>query len=100
MKIFDISVGIDENLPVWPGDPKPELSWIGRISAGICLISRKLHRRTHNYRKSTLMLRSIFFRWRHSGQYCALTLVGEAQVLEVPEMWTLITAEVLTCLRK
>ena len=34
MHILDISVGIDENLPIWPGDPTPEVSWISEISAG------------------------------------------------------------------
>ncbi len=99
MKIFDISVGIDENLPVWPGDPKPELSWIGRISAGdlsnITEINIGAHTGTHidaplHFLPDGGTLDSI----------ALSTLVGEAQVLEVPENVTLITAEVLSMLEE
>ena len=99
MKIIDISVGIDGNLPVWPGDPNPELSWIGSISAGdsanITGISMGAHTGTHidaplHFLQNGASLDEIDFS----------TLIGDAQVLEVPGDAALITAEVLTALEE
>jgi len=99
MKIIDISVGIDENLPVWPGDPNPHLSWIGSINAGdsanITGISMGAHTGTH------IDAPLHFLQNGASLDEIALsTLIGDAQVLEVPGDAALITAEVLTSLEE
>ncbi len=99
MKIIDISVGIDENLPVWPGDPNPELSWIGSINAGdsanITGLSMGAHTGTH------IDAPLHFLQNGASLDEIALsTLIGDAQVLEVPGDAALISAEVLTGLEE
>jgi arylformamidase len=95
MRILDISVGIDEKLPVWPGDPQPALSWVGRMTSGdianISAMSMGAHTGTH------IDAPLHFLEDADSLDHIALSaLIGEAQVLEVPEDVTLITADVLS----
>ncbi len=94
MHFLDISVGIDENLPIWPGDPTPEVSWISEISAGepanISAIKIGAHTGTHidaplHFLSDGVSLDSIDLS----------VLVGEAQVLEIPSDVRLITAKIL-----
>ncbi len=51
MNIYDISVPISENLPVWPGDPKPVLSQLSSIKDGdhsnVSQIRMSVHTGTH-----------------------------------------------------
>jgi len=99
MRIFDISVGIDENLPVWPGDPEPVIKWIGRLEAGdqanISALNFGAHTGTHI---------DAPFHFLPDGQALDAiplsTLIGDAQVLAVPEDVFLITADVLRSLQK
>jgi len=99
MKIIDISVGIDENLPVWPGDPNPHLSWIGSINAGdsanITGISMGAHTGTHIDAPLHFLQNGASL-----DEISLSTLIGDAQVLEVPGDAALITAEVLTSLEE
>ena len=32
--MFDITLKIDESMPVWPGDPRPVQAWLQRIDRG------------------------------------------------------------------
>jgi len=32
--VFDITLKIEERMPVWPGDPRPEQAWLQRIDRG------------------------------------------------------------------
>ena len=99
MKILDISVGIDEKLPVWPGDPKPEISWIGRISAGdpanITALSMGAHTGTHIDAPLHFLENAETL-----DDFSLSTLIGEAQVIVVPDAVSLITADILHSLEE
>ncbi len=51
MHVYDISVGIHPDMPVWPGDPPLELSRVSAISAGgnanVSRLSCSVHTGTH-----------------------------------------------------
>lgn len=51
MKLIDISLTISEDLPIWPGDPRPELKKISLIADGedanITHLSSSVHIGTH-----------------------------------------------------
>ena len=34
MRMFDLTLKIDERMPVWPGDPRPVQAWLQRIDRG------------------------------------------------------------------
>jgi arylformamidase len=51
MRFYDISVGISTDLPVWPGDPLPEMARLSRIvdgdSCNVTQITSTVHTGTH-----------------------------------------------------
>jgi len=94
MAIFDISIGIDENLPLWPGDPELRLQWAANIEQGdlvnLTELSMGIHTGTHidaplhflpNGKPIDSLSLNVF--------------VGEAQVVAIPQDVNLITVDIL-----
>ena len=94
MAIFDISIGIDENLPLWPGDPELRLHWAANIEQGdlvnLTELSMGIHTGTHidaplhflpNGKPIDSLSLNVF--------------VGEAQVVAIPQDVNLITVDIL-----
>jgi len=94
MAIFDISIGIDENLPLWPGDPELRLHWAANIEQGdlvnLTELSMGIHTGTHidaplhflpNGKPIDSLSLNVF--------------VGEAQVVAIPQNVNLITVDIL-----
>jgi arylformamidase len=94
MAIFDISIGIDENLPLWPGDPELRLHWAANIEQGdlvnLTELSMSIHTGTHidaplhflpNGKPIDSLSLNVF--------------VGEAQVVAIPQDVNLITVDIL-----
>lgn len=94
MAIFDISIGIDENLPLWPGDPELRLQWAANIEQGdlvnLTELSMGIHTGTHidaplhflpNGKPIDSLSLNVF--------------VGEAQVVAIPQNVNLITVDIL-----
>ena len=94
MAIFDISIGIDENLPLWPGDPELRLHWAANIEQGdlvnLTELSMSIHTGTHidaplhflpNGKPIDSLSLNVF--------------VGEAQVVAIPQNVNLITVDIL-----
>lgn len=94
MAIFDISIGIDENLPLWPGDPELRLQWAANIEQGdlvnLTELSMSIHTGTHidaplhflpNGKPIDSLSLNVF--------------VGEAQVVAIPQDVNLITVDIL-----
>ena len=93
MKIFDISVPISGDMPVWPGDPGVTISRISSIEEGenanVSHLSLGAHTGTHV---------DAPLHFIHEGasldQIPLERFVGDAQVFEIPAV-DLITAEIL-----
>jgi arylformamidase len=94
MAIFDISIGIDENLPLWPGDPELRLHWAANIEQGdlvnLTELSMSIHTGTHidaplhflpNGKPIDSLSLNVF--------------MGEAQVVAIPQDVNLITVNIL-----
>jgi arylformamidase len=94
MAIFDISIGIDENLPLWPGDPELRLHWAANIEQGdlvnLTELSMSIHTGTHidaplhflpNGKPIDSLSLNVF--------------MGEAQVVAMPQDVNLITVNIL-----
>jgi arylformamidase len=91
MMIYDISLPISPVLPVWPGDPPVELEKVSSMDAGahdnISRLACSVHTGTHvdaphhflnDHRTIDALLLDV--------------LIGPAQVIQIPEEVTLITA--------
>ena len=94
MEIIDISTGITAGLPIWPGDPKLELRWAAQIEHGdavnLTALSMGVHTGTH------IDAPLHFLAGGNSIDQLPLeSLIGEAQVIAIPEEVNLITGEVL-----
>ena len=94
MAIFDISIGIDENLPLWPGDPELRLHWAANIEQGdlvnLTELSMSIHTGTHidaplHFLPNGKPIDSLSLN----------VLVGEAQVVAIPPDVNLITVDIL-----
>jgi arylformamidase len=94
MKIYDISLPLTERLPVWPGEPKPQLSRISSIEDGADANVSELRVGTHagTHLDAPLHLRM-------DGQPVDAipldTLIGDAWVCRLPGSVTTVTAEAL-----
>lgn len=96
-KIYDISVLLDENFPIWPGDPAFELTSIAEIGsdsdANVSKLSMCVHTGTH------VDAPMHFVNDGKSVEYLDLdVLIGPALVIEVPESECSITSTFLTAL--
>jgi len=99
MAIFDISIGIDESLPLWPGDPELRLQWAAKIEQGdlvnLTELSMSIHTGTH------IDAPLHFLPQGKSIDSLNLDVfVGEAQVVAIPQEVDLITVEILRKLPK
>lgn len=94
MKIYDITLPISKDLPVWPGDPLPELVPVSSIAAGdgsnISAIRLGTHTGTHLDAP-----RHIFPEGAAVDQLPLEQLVGDAWVCRVPSSVRAVDAAVL-----
>jgi arylformamidase len=94
MAIFDISTGIDERLPLWPGDPDLKLHWAAQIQQGdlvnLTELSMGIHSGTHidaplHFLPNGKPIDSLGLD----------ALIGEVQVVDIPQEVDVITSESL-----
>ena len=91
MKIVDISVGLDENTPTWPGSPGLQLHWYKRPVAGDDCNNTRLECDTHVGTHVDALLH--FLENDSPAEKLSLkVLIGPAQVAYLPEVRT-ITAD-------
>ena len=93
-KIYDISLTLSNDLPVWPGDPSIKLSLASSISTGadanVTFIQMGAHTGTH------LDAPCHFINGESSVEDLPLdVLLGTVQVIELPDDVDLITRKVL-----
>lgn len=94
MSYIDISLPIQENLPIWPGDPSVKLVWTSRIEMGghanITSLTMSAHAGTHV---------DAPFHFINNGKtvdrLLLSTLIGKVKVVQIPENIDVITK---TCL--
>lgn len=82
-KWIDVSIPISSDLPVWPGDPAPQVTWLSQIISGeginLSKIEMSLHSGTH------IDAPSHFIEGGQSIDEIPLDLlIGEVQVIKVP----------------
>jgi arylformamidase len=94
MKIYDLSLTISPELPVWPGDPSVQMSLLSSMEQGahvnITQVTMCVHTGTHVDAPRHFL--------RDGGTIEKLlleALVGPAVVVHIPDEINLITAEVL-----
>ena len=94
MAIFDISIGIDESLPLWPGDPELKLQWAAKIEQGdlvnLTELSMSIHTGTHIDAPLHFLPQG-----KSIDNLNIDVFVGEAQVVAIPQEVDLITVEIL-----
>ncbi len=94
MAIFDISIGIDESLPLWPGDPELRLHWAAKIEQGdlvnLTELSMSIHTGTHIDAPLHFLPQG-----KSIDNLNIDVFVGEAQVVAIPQEVDLITVEIL-----
>ncbi len=94
-KIFDISLGINPDFPVWPGDPDLELERVSKIESGddanVSRISMSVHCGTHVDAPFHFVENGITIE-----KLSLDILIGEVLVIEIPEEINQITADVLS----
>jgi arylformamidase len=94
-KMYDISLLINASLPVWPGDPHPSLKQVQKISNGdpanVTSLVTNVHVGTH-------IDAPCHFIDGTSGvdQIRMEILIGQGQVVEIPESVRIIDPEVLS----
>jgi arylformamidase len=93
MRIYDISLTISPDFPVWPGDPSPELVRASEIESGhdanVSHIAMSVHTGTH------VDAPYHFLSQGNTVEHLPLNyLTGRAYVLHLPDV-SLITADVL-----
>jgi arylformamidase len=90
VKIYDITVPINPNMPVWPGDPQVEISRVSKIEEGananVSHLSLSAHTGTHVDAPYHFIPQGVPL-----DQVPLNSFVGEADVLEIPKV-DLITA--------
>jgi len=94
MAIFDISIGIDESLPLWPGDPELRLQWAANIEQGdsvnLTELSMSIHTGTHIDAPLHFLPKG-----KPIDSLSLNVFVGEAQVVAIPQNVNLITVDIL-----
>jgi arylformamidase len=94
MKIYDISLPVSPELPVWPGDPQVILEQVSSMDAGahdnVSRLACSVHTGTH------VDAPHHFLNDHRTVEALPMAvLTGPAQVIQVPEDVGLITADVL-----
>jgi arylformamidase len=97
MKIWDISVGISKDLPVWPGDPKVIVERVHKIedgaNANVSRLDMGCHTGTHvdapfHFLPGAKTIESLSLD----------ALIGDVQVIHIPDDFSIITNDlVLSC---
>ena len=92
MKIYDISLTVTPALPVWPGDPAIKLERVSKMEEGehnnVSQLALSAHAGTH------VDAPYHFIADGKTIEHLALeTLIGPAQVVEIPADCQLITDE-------
>ncbi|MBI9046880.1 MAG: cyclase family protein [Anaerolineaceae bacterium] len=96
-KFFDISIGIDENLPVWPGDPRPEITKDLQIKNGDIANTSVIH--MGNHVGTHIDAPSHFFDGAATIDKIPIDkMIGPVQVIRINNEIELITEEVLEVL--
>jgi arylformamidase len=94
MKIFDITLTITPDLPVWPGDLKVELARVKKMEEGshdnLSQMRMGVHTGTHVDAPYHFVADG-----KKIDQVDLKQLIGPVQVVQIPDDVTLITAEVL-----
>jgi len=94
MAIFDISIGIDESLPLWPGDPELRLYWAAKIEQGdsvnLTELSMSIHTGTHIDAPLHFLPKG-----KPIDSLSLNVFVGKAQVVAIPPDVNLITVDIL-----
>ena len=98
MKVFDITLTITPDLPVWPGDPQVELQRVAKIedgaNANVSRLAMSAHTGTHVDAPYHFLGDSPIT----VDQLPLNVLTGNAQVVYVPEDVSLITRQILLSL--
>ncbi len=94
MKIYDISLPVSPDLPVWPGDPAIVLEQVSSMDAGahdnVSRLACSVHTGTH------VDAPHHFLNDHRTVESLSLDiLTGPVQVVELPEDITVVTAEIL-----
>jgi len=94
MKIYDITLPISPNMPVWPGDPPVVLERVSSMDAGahdnVSRLACSVHTGTH------VDAPHHFLNDHRTVEALSLdVLTGPAHVIQIPEDVDLITADVL-----
>jgi arylformamidase len=94
---IDVSIPISSDLPVWPGDPIPQLTWLSQISRGeginLSKVEMGLHNGTHIDASSHFIEGGISI-----DEIPLDLLIGEVQVINVPTELKIIKDEFLNTL--
>jgi len=97
MKIYDISIPISKEMPVWPGDPPVELERVQSMDAGadvnVSRFSASVHIGTHVDAPDHFLNNG-----RTVDSLSLEVLVGPALVVQIPAEESLITADLLDSL--
>lgn len=94
MTIYDISVTISSNLPIWPGDPSPELTVYESIEKGALYNATRIHSGVH-LGTHVDAPRHFINDGRTVDQLPLEVLTGPCYVTQLPDGVEAITAEVL-----
>lgn len=93
-KIYDVSVPINQNMVIWPGDPSVKMERVSKIEEGessnITYLNIGLHTGTH--------IDAPYHFIENGAKIDEIpldTLIGSAQVIEVPQTYGAVTAEFL-----
>jgi arylformamidase len=94
MKIWDISVGISKDLPIWPGDPKAIVERVHKIedgaNANVSRLDMGCHTGTH--------VDAPFHFLPGAKTIESLTLdvlIGDVQVIHIPDDFSIITNDLV-----
>jgi len=94
MKIYDVSVEIDSDLPVWPGDPKVKLIRSQKLEAGdqanVSQMEIGLHTGTHVDAPYHFLAQGVTL-----DQIALERFIGPVTVIEIPTEVSILSGEVL-----
>jgi len=93
--IYDISVSISQDLPVWPGDPQVVLERISRLEAGdesnVSFLKMSVHTGTHLDAPNHFLSNGITI-----DEINPEALIGPAQVVVIPDTCSSITSQIIS----
>ena len=94
MVFHDITSGMNEDHPIWPGDPSVKFDWISKLESGdesnITTLQMSVHTATHIDAPLHFL-----YNGKTVDQLEIRELIGEAAVIRIPDQVDVISAEVL-----